>query len=243
MANRVWVMLQTEKLFYVFLPDRMWDIEGFVEGSLITSFHMANREWVTLHILWKAVSSYPFLWPTACEAHYKFCERQFHHIFFHDQQPVCDAAHFVKGFSSHLFLCPTASEWHCAFCERHWSHHIFSYDQQGVSGVAHFVKGSQSLITSLPMTKRKWVTLHISWKTVSTPSFPMTNSLWVTLHILCKTVSSHHFLWPTASEWHCIFCEKKSPHHRVFSYDQQFVSDIRRKPVSSHLFLWLTASE
>ena len=211
------------------------------QGSLIISFHMSNRKWVTLHILWKAM------------------------------------------VSSHLFLWPTASEWHCTFCE--WqSHDIFSSNQQEVSDTAHFVKGS--LITSVPMTNREWVTLQILWKSISwhlsydqqqvsdigrfvkgslITSFPMTNRLWVTLHMLWKAVSSHLFLWPTASEWHCTFCEGQS--HHMFSYDQQQVSDIAHIVkgslitcfpmtnslwvtlhilwivVSSCLFLWPTACE
>ena len=239
------------------------DIAHFVEGSLITSFPMTNSMWVTLDILWKAVSSHLYLWPTVCEWHWTFCERQSHHIFSHDQQQVSDIAHFVKGSLitsfpmtnslrvtlhilwkavwSHLFPWPTASKWHCTFCERQ-SHHIFSYDQQQVSDIAHFVKGS--LITSVPMTNRMWVTLHILW----------------------KAVSSHLFLWPTGSEWHCTsFYERQSDH--IFSYDQQLVSDIAHfmkgslitsfpmtnsmwvtlhilwKAVWSHLFLWPTGSE
>ena len=162
---------------HIFSCDQQYvsDIAHFVKGSLITYFPMINSLWVTLHILWKAVSSHLFLWPTACEWHCTFCERQ----------------------SSHLFLWPTGSEWHCTFCERQ-SHHIFSYDQQRVSDIAHFVKGS--LITSLPMANREWVTLHILW----------------------KAVSSHLFLWPTVCEWHCTFCERQSHH----IYDQQDVSEI-----------------
>ena len=110
----------------------------FYEGSLIKSFSMTNREWVTLHILWKGVSSHLFLWPTGSEWYCTFCERQSHHIFSYDQQPVSGIAHFVKGslitsfpminrlwvtlhilwkaVSSHLFLWPTDCEWHCTFC-------------------------------------------------------------------------------------------------------------------------------
>ena len=167
---------------------------------------MANREWVTLQILWKLISSHLFLWPTGSKWHCIFCERQSHHIFSYDQQPVSDIAYV----SSHLFLWPTASEWHCKFCKRqshhifpydYWtasewhfafcessSHHIFSYDQQLVSDIAHFVK--DSFITSFPMANSLWVTLHCSLITSSL----MTNSLWVTLHILWKTVSLHLFL-------------------------------------------------
>ncbi len=194
------------------------DIVHFVKGSLITSFPMTNRMWVTLHIFWKAVSSHLFLWLTASEWHCTFSERQSHHIFSHHQQFVSDIAHLEKTASSHLFPWSTVCEWHCIFCERQ-SHCIFSYDQQEVSDIAHFVKGSP--ITSFPMANSKWVTLHILWKAIPP------------------------FLWPTASEWHCIFCERQS--HHIFSYDQQFVSDILLqilwKAVSSHLFLWPTASK
>ena len=159
---------------------RVNDIAHFVKGSLIRSFAMTNSLWVTLHILWKAVSSDLSPWPTACEWHCTFCERQSHQIFFYDQQQVSDNAHFVKGslirsfpmtnrelvtlhilwkqVPSDLFLWPTASEWHCTFCET-LSHYIFSYGQQNVSGIAHFVKGS--LIRSFLMTNSEWVTLHI----------------------------------------------------------------------------------
>ena len=238
------------------------DIAHLVKEGLITSFPMTNREWVTLHIVWKTVWSHLFLWPTGCEWHCTFCERRSDHIFSYDQQLVSDIAHVVKDSLitsfpmtnskwvtlhilwkkvwSHLFLWPTGSEWRCTLCERQ-SDHIFSYDQQVVSDIAHFVKGS--LITS----------------------FPMTNSLWVTLHMLWKAVWSHLFLWPTGCEWHCTFCERRSDH--IFSYDQQPVSDIAHfvkgslitsfpmtnrewvtlhilwKAVWSQLFLWWTACE
>ncbi len=228
MANSMWVTLCKYFwkavlciFFWKWLTGckQHWRFFWKAVSSHLTSFPMSNREWVTLHILWKAVSSHLFLWPTASEWHYTFCERQSHHIFSYDQQRVSDIGHFVKGslitsfpmtnslwvtlyilwkavsWSSHHFLWPTACEWHYTFCERQsHDHHIFSYDQQPVSDIANFVKGS--LITS----------------------FPMTNRLWVTLHILWKAVSSHLFLWPTGSEWHCTFCERQS--HHIFSYDQ-----------------------
>ena len=213
-------------------------VSDIVKGSLITSFPMINRRWVTLHILWKAVSSYLFLWPTGGEWHCIFCERQSHHIFSYDQQRVSDIVYFVKGslitsfpmtnsgwvtlhilwkaVSSHLSLWPTGGEWHCIFCERQ-SHHIFSYDQQWVSDIAHFVKGS--LITS----------------------FPKTNSVWVTLHILWKAVSLHPFLWPTVCEWHFV---KGSLITSFPMTNSQWVKlHILWKAASSYLFLWPTAGE
>ena len=157
------------------MTNSLWvtcDIAHFVKGSLITSFpSMTNSWWVTLHILWKAVSSQLFLWPTVCEWHCKFCEKQFHHIFVYNQQEVSVIAHVVKGNliisvckmhrkwvivhilwkagSLHLFPWWTESEWHCTFCEMQ-SHYLFSYDQQQVSNIAHFVKGK--FITSFPTT-------------------------------------------------------------------------------------------
>ena len=218
------------------------DIAHFVKSSLITSFPMTNRQWVTLHILWKAVSSY----------------------LSHHQQLVSDIAHFVKdslitafpmanswgvtlhifwkAVSSHLLLWPTGCEWHCTCCKRQ-SHHTLSYgqqqvrhctcsnesslitssisyEQQNVCDIAHFVKGN--LITSFPMTNSLWVRLHILMKGSLVTLFPMTNSKWVRLHILWKAVSSCLFMWPTECLWHCTFCEGQS--HDILSYYQQNVS-------------------
>ena len=220
------------------------DIAHFVKGSLIRSYLMTwtNRKWVTLHILWTAVSSHHFLGPTGCEWHCTICESlQPHHIFSYGQQQVSDIEHFVKGnlitsfpmtnsmwvTALHIlwgslitsFLWPTVCEWHCTFCQRQ-SDHIFSYDQQGVSDIAHFVRSS--FITSFLMTNRKWVIAHFVKGSLIT--FPMINRLWVTLHILLKAISSDLFPWPLASERHCTFCERQS--HHILSYDQQEVNDI-----------------
>ena len=118
-------------------------------------------------------------------------------------------------------------------CSERHSHHAFSCHQQVVSDMAHIVKGS--LITSSPMTNSEWVTWHILWKAV----FPMTNRMWATLDILWKAVSSHPFLWPTGlSEWHCTSMEG------IFSYDQQYVSDIAHFVKGSLTsFLWPTGCE
>ena len=124
------------------------DSAHFVKGSLITSLHMTNSEWVALHILWRAVSSHHFLWPTGCKSHCTFCERQSHHIFSHHQQRVSNIAPLWKAISSHLFLWPTAGQWYSTFCERR-PHHIISYNQQGVSDVAHFAKQSHHMFYSI----------------------------------------------------------------------------------------------
>ena len=70
----------------------------------------------------------------------------------------------------------------------------------------------------------------------------MTNSKWVILQILWR--HSHHIFsydQPTASEWHCIFCEWQS--HYMFSYDPQGVSVTVAHFVKGVSFLWLTACE
>ena len=210
-------------------------------------FYMTNSKWVALHIFWTVVPSHVFLWSTASEWHWilwktvsshlficptgskwhcTFCETQSYHIFSYDQQGVSDIAHFVTGslimsspmtnrewvtfhilwkiVSSPLFLWPKACKWHCTFCERE-SHHIISYYiwQKACEWHWKFYERQGSLITS---------------------AIPMTNRMWVTLHIVWKAVSSHIFLLPTASEWHCTFCERQF--HHILSYDQQFVGDI-----------------
>ena len=144
-------------------------IAHLMKGSLITSFPvMSNRLWVTLHILWKAVSlSHLFLW----------------------KQRVSDILHSVKDSLMTSFPKPTVSEWHCIFYEGQ-SHHIFFYDQQEVRNITHFMKGS--LITFFPvMTNRWWVTLHILWTVVSWHLFIwLTGSKW---HCTYYERQSHHF--------------------------------------------------
>ena len=236
----------SEKLIYVFFPNwqNVRNIEGCVEGSpcLITSFPMINREWVTLHILWKAVSSHLLPWSTGCEWHCTFCERQSHHIFSYDQQLVSDIAHFVKG--SFITSFPmTNSLWVIL--------HIF-------------VKGS--FITSFPITNSKWVMLHILWKAVSSHLF-----LWPTAsewHCpFCGRQSHHIFCYNQQSVSDIKLHAYERQSHHIFCNDQQGVSDIAHfvkgslitffpttnrewvtvhnlwKAVSSHLLLWPTACE
>ena len=95
------------------------DIAHFVNGTLITSFPITNREWVTLHIVWKAVSSHFFLnslWVTW-------------HIFLKDDLMVSCPMTNRKWVTLHILqnivsscplIWPTGSESHCTFCER-WS--------------------------------------------------------------------------------------------------------------------------
>ena len=142
---------------FAYVQQYVSNIAHIVKGSLMTSFPMTNRKWVTLHI----------------------CERHSHHILSYDQQQVSDIADFVKGslitsvsitqfvsgiahflkgrlmascpmanslwvalqilwkavLAWHLLIWPTGSEWHCTFCERQ-SHDICSYDKQQVSDIA-----------------------------------------------------------------------------------------------------------
>ena len=184
--------------------------------------------WVTLlhTILWKAVSSHHFLWPTDCEWHCTFCERHSHHIFSYDQQAVSD---IVKG--SHITSFPmTNRQWvilHILWkavshitsfpiTNRKWvtlfilwkavSSHL-SYDHQEVSDVVHFVKGS--LITLFHDQQEVSLDLaHFVKGSLTVTSFPMTNGKWVTLHILWKAVSSRLFLWLQAVSDIAHFCER-----------------------------------
>ncbi len=229
------------------MTDRMWaTLKMFVNGSLIRSFPMTNSRWVTLNILWKEVSSGLasaglFQWPTACEWHCAFCERQSHPTF-----PMTNrewvALHILwKAISSHLFLWPTASEWHCTFCKRQ-SHHILMTNSLWVT--LHILCKAISSGLFLWPTESEWhctlcerqshQNFSCGQKSVSDIAhfvkgslirlFPMTNSKWVALHVWWKADTSHLLLWPTASEWHYTFCERQS--HQNFSYDQQSVSDI-----------------
>ena len=205
---------------------------------------MSNREWVTLHILWKVVLSHHSLWPTGSEWWCTFCERQPHHIgiiCMYEQQEVSNIVHLVKGprQSHHIFSYDKQEVSHCTFCERQ-SHHIFSNEQQFVSDIAHFVKGS--LITSFPMPSRLWVTLHILWtqKPLSSHFF-MTNSWWVTFHFLWRVVSSDLSYDEQLVSNIAHFVKGITP----FPYDPQQVSEITHFVKCSLItfFLWLTACE
>ncbi len=207
---------------------RVSDIHILWKSSHITSFPMTNRLLVTLHILWKAVSSHLLLWSTASELHYIFCERQPPHIFPYDQQQVSDIAHFLQRQHHHIFLM-TNSLWVTLHILKRWSHHILSYDQKLVSDNENFMKGILTTFSS--MTNREWVKLQILWGAVShifscdqqfvsdianfvtsslITSSAMINREWVTLHLLWIAIWSHIFLWPTVCEWHCTFCEWQS---------------------------------
>ena len=214
-----------------------WQGVSYIEeGSLI--FLMINREWVTLHILWKAVSLHGFLWPIGCEWHCIFVKGGLIACFPMTNRMWVTLYILCKAVSSHLFLMMNSQWVTMHFCERHDSHHIFSYEQQGVSDIAYFVKSSLItsvsydeqpvsdithfvkgvLIASLPMTNREWVTLYMSL----TISFPMTNRMWVTSHILWKAVSSH--LFPMMNR-------------------QWVTLHILWKVFSKHLLLWSTGCE
>ena len=174
------------------------NITHVLKGSLIASFPMTNRKWVTLHILWNTVSVL-FIWPTASKWHFTIHERQSHHILSYGLQEVGDISHLWKAFSLHHLLWPTASEWHCTFCERQ-AHYICSYDQQeAVSHTVHFMK-AVSLHLFLWPTASEWCCTFCNGALIAL--FLMTNSLWVILHISWRAVSFCLFIWLTGSEWH-----------------------------------------
>jgi len=139
--------------------------------------------------------------------------------------------------------------------------HIVFYDQQGVS-IAHFVKGC--LITSFLMTNRKWVALHMMYERKSNHIFSYgQQEVSDIAHFVRKGVSLHPFLWPTASQWCCRFCERYifSSHlllwptgskwccifvssHLWFMTNRKWVTlHILWKAVWSHLSLWPTGCE
>jgi len=158
-----WYCTFCEMLPCHIITNSKWVHCSFMKGSLITSFSMTISEWVAFHILWMAVSSHFFLWPTASEWQCtKFYERKSHHhdIISYAQQQVSDIAHIhiVKASFLTSSFPITNRKWVIfPFCESQL-HHIYY------------------------MTHRLWVpvTLHVFWSYIT--SFPLTNSLWVTLH-------------------------------------------------------------
>ena len=130
---------------------------------------MTYSLWVTLYICERQChSSHVFILPKGSEQHWTFCDKQSNHIISYDHSLWVAWYSSWNTVSSHIVLWPTVGEWHCTFCERK-SCHIFLYDQQRVSDIAHFVSGS--LITSFPMTKRRWVVFHMFWNAVPSHLF------------------------------------------------------------------------
>ena len=108
MTNRKWVTFHicVRQSHHVFSYDQQ-RVSDILWKIVSTSFPVINREWVTQHILWKAVSSYFF--PMTNSKWVTF------HILW-------------KAVSSPFLSLPTGSEWLSTFCERQ-PHHICSYDQ------------------------------------------------------------------------------------------------------------------
>ncbi len=198
---------------------------------------MTNREWVTFHILWKAVWSHLFLWPAGSEWHFEWESPD---IFTYDQQGVSDIAHFVKR--SFITSFPMANSKWVTF---------------------HNLKGNLITMTN---RDAEWVIFHILWKGVSSHFFPSPTGSewystfcervshhifshhqqgvsdihilerspitsfpkreWVTLHILWKGVPSLTTSFPmTNRKWVTLHnCERESHHN--FSYDQQQVGGV-----------------
>jgi len=154
---------------------------------------------------------------------------------------VSGITHFVKPVSSLLsYNQQEVSD--VAHCERQF-HHIISYDQQEVSDIAHFVK--DSLITSFPMTNRKWVTLlHIVWKLVSDHIFSCYQQEVNDTAYFVKSSLITSFPVSIGSEWHCTCCERWSHHIFPITHSESVTFHILQKAVqSSYHFLWPTDCE
>ncbi len=237
----------------------------FCERQSHQIFPMTNSLWVTLHILWKAVSSDLFLWPTACEQHsmHILWKAISSDLFLWPQQRVSDIAQPVKNslitsfpmtnskwvnilwnaVSSDFFLWPIASEWHCTFCERQ-THQIFSYVWPTVCEWDWtFCERLQSHhIFSYDQQEVNNIAHFVNSSLIT--SFPMINRELVTVfHILWKVVSSDLFLWPTDCGWIQDFV--KGSLIRSFPITNSLWVPLHTlwRAVSSYLFLWPTVCE
>ena len=237
-----------------FLWSTVCEGHSAAKGNLMTWFPMINSQCVTLHILfitwftsvpvnnrkwvmvifWMVLSSNLFLWSTVCEWHCTIYAWLCHNIILYGQQYVSYIAHFMKdsvitffavtnslwvtlhilweAVSSHFSLPPIVCEWYCIFWDW-WSYHIFSHEQQQVSDIAHFMKLERQSYHIFSYHQQSVSDINTLWKQVS-----------------------HLFLWPTASEKCCTFCERQS--HHIFSYHQQFVSDIAHFVKASLMILF-----
>ena len=136
----------------------------------IISHPMIYSKWLTLHFHLPAVSSH------SCK------------------QDVSDIAlALCQGVSSHLILWPTACEWHYSFMMV--SSSLFPWPT-GSEWHSFFIPGS--LITSHPMTNRKWETVHwISVRYFMSHDWQQVSD---TTIFVCKAVLSS-MPWPTVCEW------------------------------------------
>ena len=202
---------QTHHIF-CYDQQRVSDIIHFVKGSLIRTFHMTNSLWVTLHILWKAVSSHL---TNSLQVTLHILWKHSHHIFY-DWQGVSDIAHFVKGSLIKSFPI-TNSLWvtlHILWkavsldlfydqqivsdstsCERQSSHHLLWATACGWH--CTFFERQSHQIFSYDYQYVSDIAHFVIGSLIR--YFPMTNRLWVTLHILWRADSSHMIgsLWVT----------------------------------------------
>ena len=192
------------------------DIEHFVKGSVITSFPITNREWVTFHVLWKAVSLHLFLWLIDGEWHWTVSESSVITAF-----PITNSEwvtlHILwKETSSHIFPIINSLWVTLHICEED-SHELTLLQCPTACGyIAHSVKGS--LIAVSYDRPGEWVTLHILWKAASS-LFHMTGCEWHCT--FCERSLVNFFLW---QQYVSDIGEKQS--HHILSYNQQHVSDI-----------------
>ena len=253
-------------------PISLWVTLDILWKAVSPLFLMTNRKWATLKML--GVWSYLSPWQTGSKWH---CKRQSDYAFSYDQQGVSDIWHVVKGNFQYYIFFMTNSLWvslHCTFCEGQSNH--FFYAQQGVSDIVYSIKGSLiihyilwpiagewyctfhetvPLITSFPI-KRKWVTLHLLWNTVSSyisyhqqgvsdiaflqggshPIFtPPQQRVSDMAHLVkCSLITLFHV---TNSLW--VILSERQAHHIFHLTNREWeTSEISWIAVLSHLFLW-----
>ena len=166
---------------------------------------LTNSQWVTALFLCQACL---IPWPTGSECIAVFLFQAASPIMAHPMtNSMWVTVLYIFASQPCLIPWPTGSEWHCFnSLPGSFINHVSSHDQQLVSDTAVFLCQAVSLIMSLSMITRMWVTLLYFFAT------------WQ-FHQSCL------FPWPTGCEWHCLISLPGTLITHVSSYDQQLVSD------------------
>ena len=169
-------------------------------------------------------------------------KRVSHIVFFF---PTQDANSILKGSEWCWWLWYITIWTHCSVLQivsdiasfvQSGCNHIVSYENRRLAAQSHAGLMVQRWCNqNLPMANSMWARLQLFLRTSFMHFY--SHRMWVTLKILWKVVQvlSHLFLWPTGSEWCCIFCEGNLITSFPMTNSLWVTLHILWKAISSHL--------
>ena len=180
---------------------------------------LKGSEWCWQNLLQHNLNT--FSCPPGCEWYFKFCEKQWNHVFSHKYRRLaaCHAGLVVQRVTPSKFAYygqQYVSNMANIFDELFYV--FFSYYWQDVSNIEDFLWKAVSSHLLPWSTGSEWHSTfcereshHISYEKQQVSNIQVNTCFW-------KGVSSHLFLWPIGSQWHGTFCGRQS--HHIFFYDQ-----------------------